>query len=437
MFIQEPSAPRPLTQTDVFDWLMHSPPLTVGQKLAIGFSFVSCLLSTAVCAPMGGSGSQSLFETKSPSAYWPFFFLSPILILFLCGRATYYAAKSFAAPRSFIWKKMRKTPPPKSQLRLRFALMVVLGAWSGAINAYNATEYLPAWLAVICFPFALFVPGVVNIPAIKEYHQRVFEIIKFLYYRYRGLTYQRLDNNLSQQLAISKRAYYRLPTQYHDKINADFLHPYITNADKFKMLLNPFSFLNDVNNTSQDNHSVTYVFAFLGLVVGSLSQLYAYPLGYKIGGILSGSNPIFSVFFGVVCAYLGIGINGVACSDVFSELSDAAHHMYQTRSLNNTAPYYLAQLTLFCLAFASSLSNVENQIKVMGNEGFFAKLLTSCAIISPICLGFWAGGRVLDDLRYRRNSPSFIDSHDRLTKALPQMNNEARALLNPAAAPVV
>jgi len=421
--------------SDLSKVIFRSEPLTRRQKTAIASVLAACVLSTAVCAPMGGSGGQSLFETDSPAAYWPFFALSPISILFLCGRASYYIAKRSAAPHSDAWGKIRKPPQSKFSQAIQFMGIAFLGLMSGVINAYNTMQYIPFFLAIICVAFALIIPGFVNIPAMKEYYQRVKRGVKWAARKCCSRFFLSEEGDLLGDLDQSKRFYYQLSSEMRDKVDDNFSHPFISKEDKLRMLFNPVCFDQDCHETLRDKSAVTYGFALLGLVIGSFSQVFTYKLGREIGWVISDAlfpslRPVVGIFFGVMCAFLRIGIEGIACSDVLSDFSDSAHRWYVTRSLNGGVTYYLLQFGLFILALCSAAPNVENQIKTIGKEGFGGGLSTACAIISPFCLAFWAGNRVLEDFQHRGAGPSYLGCHEELATRLPIVQDPYPRLLD-------
>lgn len=396
-------------------WVLEDPPLIQRQKIALGVAAVFCLLSTAVCAPMGGAGAQSLFKTDSAAAYWPFFFTTPILILVLCGRALYRLAKEKTALPNDYFEQIRKPKWPWPALWLKYAAFSILGVIGSSINAYNTMQYLPFWLAVICVGPALLVPGFVMVPALIEHHRQIWSLMQWIFHDAAWREKQLLTP--SACLKTARRQYQQLSRPVRQKVNGIFEHPYTEEENKLNLLFNPLYKLTE-QVIFTDKPKLAYAVGALGFAIGTLSEMYAYPFSRQIA---APAGSAASVLFGLTVAYVRMGICAIATSQVFSDVADDLHHYCYARESGLTLGQGIVRFSLLLLALTSALPNVQNQIQMMGHEGFFGHVLAISAIIAPACVFFWAGDLIFRDYQYATHGLSYMDCHDRLFRNVHSM----------------
>lgn len=387
-------------------WVFDAPPLLTRQKLALGFSATFCLLSTAVCAPMGGSGAQSLFKTQSPAAYWPFFFASPLMILLLCGRALLLKAKTSSAIPNPEFEKMMQPPPNWAWKMLTGSLFLLLCVLGSSINAYNTMQYIPFGFAVVCVVPALLVPGFVMVPALLEYHRKVFYGLQYVF---RGKAWrEQQEQTLQSRLAQAKRHYHQLPESVRQHVDGVFSHPFKMN--RLPLLFNPLQGLEE-SAEFVPRSRFAYAAGFIGLVIGTLSEMYAFSFSRQIASVV---DDVSAVSFAIAVAYVRIGIAAVATYDVFSDFIDNIFVSIKTRQTSMTKKQVLAHFGLIFLSAAAALPNVENQIQTMGHDNVFQQVLAISAMIAPACVFYWGGRLVYNDFLYRSPGVSYTNAQDRL-----------------------
>lgn len=389
-------------------YLVRTPELTILQKAAVFFGLIACGLSTSVCAWMGGSGAQSVFQSEDEYLYTLFFILSPILFLMLSGRAVARLAIEMTRSQDVSDALFLKPAPSLPRRLLSLGRKVFAGFFSSAINAYNTLYYVPYPLNYGAFVFALAVPGVVNVPAIRYFQHRISIFVNYPFQRRQAVS-------LFEQYSVTRRdphqillraiQYARLrfeaaTLEAQQSIHARLQQPFDTAHDRLVYLL----FWDDAPLTQKTGAPSRYA-AGLGLIIGVLSQWFSYVLGCEIGEAFAfseTSKPVIARVFGVLIAYYGMGMNATATSEVLSELSAVLFRRSFFRALCAHKQTSMVVLLLGGLAITASSPNAENQIQVMGREGWFSKLLTACAIVSPVCVGFWGGNLVRADHAHRQ-----------------------------------
>lgn len=392
------------------EWVIDNPPLTKRQKIAMGSSLVLSVLSTLVCAPMGRKGAQALFGNEHELASWPFFFLSPILILLLSGRGAYRFSKFFFEEKNSKFEALFQAESPLSIRLFKLLGFSIFSLISGAVNAYNTFEYLPSWLVMLCVGPALIIPGFVMVPAFVEYHQKLWF---FLNYVWRGENWRQVQERKPEAMLKKNERYFRqLPPEERQRLNAVFSHPCC--SDPLRLLFFPAS----KQVTFFDKPKMAYGLAVVGFVIGTLAEFFSYRFGRNI----TSSWPEFlSIIFGVMLSYVRMGISGVATSEVFSGFYDDVHHSIRTGNKTMSHAQIVIRVFIVLFAIAGSLTNLQNQIKTMGHESVFGKILSACAIIAPTCLYFWAGDLVLRDWQYDAPGVSYHACLDKLFAGLPSL----------------